>query len=101
MLLSLVKFIHLKQKMTTQERQNVNLAAENSTPRKQVAQLQAREIELKKMNDSLEQELAMEKVAREAAEKECADHLSMMKSILVDTTLHDCTELMEEFKAGK
>ena len=57
----MVGFIHIKTIMTAQERWNANLVAVNSTLRKQVAELQDRERKLKKRNDSLEQELALEK----------------------------------------
>ena len=58
-----------------------------------MAQLQARKSELKKRNDSLEQELATEKVAREVTKKESTDPLSMMKNISIDANLHACAEL--------
>ena len=69
--------------------------------RKQVTQLQARKGDLKKRNDGLEHELATERVAREAAEREVANQLQQMKLLTVDTTLHARAELIEEFKASK
>ena len=73
----------------------------NATLRKQVAQLQAREGELKKRNDGLESALVEERVARETVEKEVDDQLVQIKSLAVDATLHAHAEMMEEYKVGQ
>ena len=59
----------------------------NSTLRKHVAQLQAREGGLKKRNNGLELELAAKRVACEAAKKEVVNQLQQIKSITIDATL--------------
>ena len=63
-------FLHLKRIVTTQEKRNFDLAGANAQLRKQLAQLQAKEAELKKRNDSLDGDIVVERAAREAAKRE-------------------------------
>ena len=66
-----------------------------------MAELQAREGELKKRNEAFEEELASECVLCATSDVEVATPLKQMKTLSVDTTLHTCPELIEELKAGK
>ena len=56
----LVSSLHLRQIVTTHEKRNSELADVNAQLRKQVAQLQAKEVDLKRRNDTLESDLAVE-----------------------------------------
>ena len=91
----------MKNIVTSQERRNYDLAATNTSLRKQLAESQVREKDLKKRCEAHGDELVAEKFMREAVEKELASQLKQMKTIAIDATLHARAELIKELKARK
>ena len=101
--------------MTAQERRDNDLAASNTSLRKQAselivaqaelrvrtAELEAQNAELEAKFATLEGEITTSKAARTASEAEVEANLAQMKSVDVDATLHARAELMEAFKASQ
>ena len=81
--------------MTSQEKRNMELAASNTTLRKQVAKSHCVEAELEEKVTSMEKELTISEVAQVAAQVKLEATLKQMKSVVVDATLHARAELIE------
>ena len=98
----------LRNQVTSQERRNTELATSNTSLRKQAAEHQVQQAELKAKNDelevkvaSLEKELTTSEVVCAVANAEMEVTLIQMKSVVVDVNIHARVELMEEFMVGQ
>ena len=89
---------YLKQAVSAQEKRNNELASSTTQLYKQVSELQTRETDYKVRNDEMVANLGVVQADLEASKRESAERLERMETIMSDSILYSCVELMLEFK---